>query len=79
LASKESIYSLPVIEGTYGEYVKHIRSLPRYTKFKFPKYTFLPNQIGDLGLTTIKGELWNDYNFISFEFKVNVSNEAPFL
>jgi hypothetical protein len=37
------------------EYVVHEISLPKFAAFKFPDYTFLPNQVSDLGLYTIKG------------------------
>jgi len=33
----------------------------------------------DLGIFTLRGELWNDYTSTPFFFKVNVTNQAPYL
>jgi hypothetical protein len=79
MASTEAYYSLPVMEGIQGEYVTHESSLPRFVTFDFPNYKFLPNRISDLGLYIIKGKLWNQYTYTSFTFKINVTNEAPYL
>ncbi len=65
--------------GIPSEYVVHESSLPRFAVFDFPEYTFLPNQKSDLGLYTIKGQLWNSYTHISFQFRINVTNQAPYL
>jgi hypothetical protein len=79
MASNEGYYSLPIMEGLQGEYVTHESPLPRCATFDFPNYTFLPNRVSDLGLYIIKGKLWNQYTFTSFTFKINVTNEAPYL
>ncbi len=77
MASNEAWYSLPVIAGIPDEYVIHESSLPRFADFNFPDYSFLPNLKSDLGVYTIKGQLWNAYAYISFQFRLNVTNEAP--
>jgi hypothetical protein len=79
MASNVAYYSLPVMPGMADEYVVHDLSLPRFATFSFPDYTFLPNRKSDLGVYTIKGQLWNAYTSISFQFRVNVTNEAPYL
>jgi hypothetical protein len=77
MASNLGNYRLPVIEGMPGEYVVHEMPLPRFAAFKFPEYTFLPDRKSDLGVHTIKGKLWNAHTFLDFQFRLNVSNEAP--
>ncbi len=32
-----------------------------------------------MGIFTIKGELWNNFTYTPFLFKVNVTNKAPYL
>jgi len=78
-ASNEAYYSLPVMTGIADEYVVHDSSLPRFAKFSFPDYTFMPNRLSDLGVYTIKGQLWNSYTYINFQFRLNVTNEAPYI
>ncbi len=67
-ASNEALYSLPVREEMKDEYVVHLSSLPRFVRFDFPHYTFLPDRKSDLGVHLIKGNLCNAHAFISFEF-----------
>ena len=66
------------MEGIPYEYVVHVPSLPRFATFIFPDYEFFPDQAKHVGITLIKGELRNKYSSISFQFKVNVTNSAPF-
>ena len=53
--------------------------LPRFVKFDYPNYFFHPEDPSDIGIFIIKGELWNLYTHISFSFKVNVTNQRPYL
>ncbi len=55
MANNMANYSLPIIVGMPEEYVVHEIPLPKFAAFKFPVYTFLPNQKSDLGFYTIKG------------------------
>jgi hypothetical protein len=57
MASNTFKYSLPIIEGNPEEEITHNPSLPRFISFIFPEYTFSPNSVNDVGVTTIKGEL----------------------
>ncbi len=77
IASKEASYSLPVRADMQDEYVVHEISLPRFAVFNFPHYTFLPDRKSDLGVYIIEGNLWNAHAYVSFQFKVKVTNEAP--
>lgn len=36
MASKEEVYTLPVVAGGVGEYVKHVTNLPSFVTFTFP-------------------------------------------
>lgn len=78
MVNKIANYTLPVIEGIKGEYIIHNPALPRFTTFKFPLYIFKPMILTDLGIFTIKGQLWNNYTCTSFQFKLNVTNMAPY-
>jgi hypothetical protein len=53
--------------------------LPRFVHFDYPVYSFHPKEPSDIGIFTINGELWNDYTKTPFSFKVNVTNQAPYL
>jgi hypothetical protein len=79
MVSNEANYTLPVMPGMAEEYVVHESPLPRFTLFSFPDYKFLPNRFNDLGFYIIKGQLWNDYTYLSFQFRLNVTNEAPYI
>jgi hypothetical protein len=74
MASKLANYTLPIIEGASDEYIVHSSALPRFVTFKSPLYTFLPNQVSDLGIKTISGSLFNAYTSFPFSFIVNVTN-----
>ena len=63
--------------GISDEYVDHTGQLPRFVTFEFPSYKFLPNYQSDLGVFTIQGQLWNAYTCTSFQFRINVTNQAP--
>ncbi len=53
MASKETLYSLPVDREMQDEYIVHKISLPRFAVFNFPDYTFLPDRKSDLGVYII--------------------------
>jgi hypothetical protein len=78
MVNKLANYTLPVIEGIKGEYVIHNPALPIFTSFKFPTYFFKPMRKTDLGIFNIKGQLWNKYTYTSFQFRLNVTNTAPY-
>ena len=61
------------------EYVTHDNTLPKFAIFDSPDYTFQPNRLSDLGIYTIKGKLWNKFTYTNFTFKINVTNEPPYL
>jgi hypothetical protein len=42
IANIPSIFSLPFIQDTKNEYVTHSKTLPSFTSFSFPDYTFSP-------------------------------------
>lgn len=68
-------YTLPVEDTKYV--ARH--EYPRFVKFDYPVYFFIPLHPSDIGVFTIKGELWNDFAHTPFFFKVNVTNQAPYL
>lgn len=78
MVNKIANYTLPVFEGIKGQYVIHNPALPSFTSFKYPLYIFKPKVLIDLGIFTIKGQLWNNYTYTSFQFKLNVTNLAPY-
>ena len=43
ISNKLRNYTLPVIDGITDEYVTHSPNLPRFVRFYFPTYQFLPN------------------------------------
>lgn len=53
--------------------------LPNWVEFNYPVYTFKPKAKNHVGLFSIKGILSNPYNSMSYEFKINVVNDPPFL
>jgi hypothetical protein len=53
--------------------------LPHFVKFEYPDYFFHPENPNDIREFIINGELSNDYTKIQFYFKVNVTNQAPYL
>ena len=57
----------------------HDTTLPRFIKFINNSYIFFPDRASDIGIFIIQGKLWNPYASTSFTFKINVTNEAPFL
>jgi hypothetical protein len=79
LASNEAFYTLPVMTGMAEDYVVHETLLPRFAVFKYPNYKFMPNRLSDLGVYVIKGQLWNAYTYVGFQFRLNVTNEAPYI
>ena len=79
MASNKYNYTLPLIEGIQGEYATHDTTLPRFSKFINNTYSFFPDRASDMGIFIIKGKLWNYYASTRFSFKINVTNEAPFL
>jgi hypothetical protein len=70
-------FSLPVIEDDSDEKVLHPSGLPPFVKFNFPTYTFSPERPSEIGMFTIKGELWNNFTFTQFQFKISITNRAP--
>ena len=54
------------MEGIPDEYVVHVPSLPQFAIFIYPDYEFFPDQAKHVGITLIKGQLWNKYISISF-------------
>jgi hypothetical protein len=79
LANNETFYSLPVMTGMTEEYVVHESPLPRFAVFSYPDYKFMPKRLSDLGVYVIKGQLWNAYTYLGFQFRLNVTNEAPYI
>ncbi len=79
IASNLGNYTLPIMLGNPGEYIVHNSPLPRYASYDSPLYTFYPEKMSDLGIATISGSLFNDYASVPFSFKVNVTNQAPYL
>ncbi len=55
MASVLSNYTLPITVGIQDEYIVHSPALPRFAKFDSPMYIFLPDRVGDLGISTISG------------------------
>jgi len=79
MTSNEAFYSLPVMTGMAEEYVVHKSPLPRFAVFSYPDYKFMPKRLSDLGVYLIKGQLWNAYTYIGFQFRLNVTNKAPYI
>jgi hypothetical protein len=79
IASKQASYTLPVSPIAVDESIVHTSPLPSFVSFSFPEYTFEPNKISDLGLYVIQGNLKNLYTQTQFSFKINVTNDAPYL
>ena len=79
MASNQAFYTLPIILGMKDEYVTHDTTLPQFAIFDSPDYIFQPNRLSDLGIYTVKGRLWNKYTYTNFTFKINVTNEPPYL
>jgi len=48
-------------------------------KFDYPNYYFHPEKVSDIGNFIINGELCNEYSKTTFLFKVNVTNQPPYL
>jgi hypothetical protein len=71
-----SNYTLPV-ENT--NYAVLLAENPRFVEFQYPDFFFHPVRPNHIGVFTIKGELYNDYTSTPFSFKVNVTNQAPYL
>jgi hypothetical protein len=77
MASSIDSYNLPLNDNP-DEFVVH-SGLPSFVSFEFPTYFFLPMKVSDLGISTISGILENSYEQVSFSFKIDVTNEAPYL
>jgi len=74
-ASNRFQYSLPMLLDLYDEHVLHLTTLPPFTTFNNPVYTFIPNSRNDVGLTIVKGRI--PALSILFILRVNVTNMAP--
>jgi hypothetical protein len=79
MASNLANYTLPIMVGTPGEYIVHSPPLPRYATYDAPLYTFYPDKVSDVATATISGSLFNTFTSVPFSFKVNVTNQAPYL
>ena len=78
MASSTSSYSLSFIEGTPDEHVTHTL-LPKFATFKFPDYKLMPSTKSDVGNFIIEGQLFSSEKIVSFQIKVAVINQAPYL
>lgn len=67
-------FYLPVLDNIPDEKVVHPSGLPNFVQFNFPVYTFYPERENQVGMFTIKGELWNSFTNTEFCFRVSVTN-----
>jgi hypothetical protein len=74
-----SKFTIPFIHGNPDEFVTHNSRLPSFMTFKFPEYSFYPENFLDIGNFVLKGQLWNPFTVTNFKLSVNVTNFPPFL
>lgn len=70
-------YHLPVDLFAEDQFIKNLSMPSSFATFKYPAFTFKPQQKQSIGKSYIQGSLCNPYACTSFSFSLSVINTAP--